>query len=196
MCHIAAQRGIVTGVCEESFCFQGDRLDFRSAAQRMGLGIEFKDSLSYEWLATNQKYIFAPMKLQAKFYGLRQQATVKKWAKATGKAAMVFGRRKQENTIPSPLYQTVDKAWQCHPIHDWTTVEVWTYISQYGLAYPRIYDTELGRMEGASPWLTLDPVKWAAAGLNMWQAVYDRESPIVTKLAAFHAPAAAFLESL
>lgn len=72
---------------------------------------------------------------------VRHWVSMPKYAKAHHLNLQLYGRRKEENTIPEPIYKTKKHGdiVQCHAIHDWTKEEVWKYIKDNDLIYPSCY---------------------------------------------------------
>lgn len=196
MAHIAARvLGTGDAVCEVSFAFTQDVTDYCTIAKALGLRCRFAHRLSMDWLRRHQHLMFADLKAQGELYAKRQQATVRGHASKHGYTGVVFGRRREENTVPRWLYQTSDKRWQCHPIYDWSTANVWQYIEQQGLPYPRIYDSPIGRLEGADPWVGVSMSNAAAHGLNGYDLIWDYDPTPLIEIAAWHEPTRRYVES-
>lgn len=176
--HLATKTGITSAVCEESFVCNEQKADFRKIAQELGLSCAFQEILSYGWLARNPKWLFPSIKIQGQFYAMRQQASVKRYAAKNGYEGIVYGRRTEENTVPSELYQLKSGVWQCHPLRDWTTSEVWYYIHYHDLSYPRIYDHEIGQKEGNTPLTILPPEHF----VNPWKTMAEYAPEIARKI--------------
>jgi 3'-phosphoadenosine 5'-phosphosulfate sulfotransferase (PAPS reductase)/FAD synthetase len=60
------------------------------------------------------------------------------------------------------------------PIWDWTTEEVWSYIREYGLPVPDIYDSPIGKVEGATRWNLITPSKFKAHPLRLIERYCDQ----------------------
>lgn len=191
-----AQRyfGITEAVCEVSFAFQRDVVDYMAIGKGLGLRCRYTERLDIEWLRQNQHLMFADLKAQGELYARRQQATVRDHAKAGGFTGVVFGRRREENTVPRPLYQTKDGRWQCHPIHNWSTANVWQYIEDNALPYPGIYDSPIGKLEGADPWVGVSMRNAARHGLNGYDLIWDYDPTPLLDIAAWHEPTRRYVE--
>jgi phosphoadenosine phosphosulfate reductase len=190
--HLATGLGIRNAVSEISFQFTSATNDVKKSADFFGLNIEYKEGLSLEWLKKNPKYIYSESKLQAKIYSMRQQRTVKKYSKEGGYTGVVYGRRTEENTVKSELYKLKSNVWQCHPLRDWKTEDIWAYIYTHKLPYPKLYETEIGIKEGFTPYLII-PSNFKDK--NVWRPIYDVEPQIVKMFSKFHEPAMAYLET-
>lgn len=195
MAHLARRSlGASIAVCEVSFAFRRDVDDYTRIAKALGLRCRFEERLTMDWLRNNQHLMFADLKAQGELYAKRQQATVKNYAAKHGFTGVVFGRRREENTVPKWLYQTKDGRWQCHPIFDWSTANVWQYIDQNGLPYPGIYDTEIGNLEGADPWVGVSMKNASDHGLNGYDLIWDYDPTPLLEIAAWHAPTRRYIE--
>ena len=70
------------------------------------------------------------------------------WLAQQGYDGAVIGLRAGENMrrrihirSRGRLFERVDNGvWQCYPVADWTTADIWTYIAETGTAYNAAYD--------------------------------------------------------
>jgi 3'-phosphoadenosine 5'-phosphosulfate sulfotransferase (PAPS reductase)/FAD synthetase len=155
--HIAQRAGVNDAVCEVSFYFPKQLASIKQIASGMGLNVTYLDSLSADWLRRNRHVVFSTDgKVRGWSFAQRQQKTVKRHAKKVGATCCIFGRRTEENSVPAITYTTKD-GWQCHPLRNWQTHHIWTYISAHGLSVPWIYRTKFGEYEGNAPFYTLNP---------------------------------------
>lgn len=152
--HLAAVLDVNLAVRETSFNFPTADLEYRRCGEEVGLNVAEVRGCSEAWLATHPEWVFGPVRKLGGFYAVRQQATVRRFADERAMEGVVFGRRTQENTVPSALYMKAG-IWQCHPLRDWRTSDVWAYIRSRGLSYPGIYDRQIGDYSGAASWNTL-----------------------------------------
>jgi 3'-phosphoadenosine 5'-phosphosulfate sulfotransferase (PAPS reductase)/FAD synthetase len=74
-----------------------------------------------------------------------------------GYDGILFGRRSQENTVKAPIYKTNDGRWYCHPLRDWTKVQIWEYFKVHSIPIPWIYSTHFGKHEGNAPFYSMRP---------------------------------------
>jgi len=169
--HLMREFGIRKAVCEVSFCFPGDVVEYRKISNFLGLETTFTEGLNDDWLKRNPKFIFPKMKYGQQFYAARQQATVKRAAQ--GHTGYITGRRTQENMVPSMCYTNKNGTVTVHPLRTWTSIEVWQYIKHFELPYPSIYLSPLGRAEGATPWCNINTSKYNRA--TCWKMVYDHD---------------------
>ena len=190
--HLARQFGVKDAVSEMSFQFTTATEDVKSSAKYFELNIEYREGLSMEWLKKNPKYIYAETKLQGSMYAMRQQRTVKNYAKEGNYTGVIFGRRTEENSVNSELYTLKSGVWQCHPLRDWKTQDIWAYIHANSLPYPRLYNTEIGMKEGFTYYLVI-PSNFP--NKNVWRPIYDVEPKVVEKFAEWHEPAKAYLKT-
>tara|TARA_R110000796_G_scaffold21344_1_gene62872 strand:+ start:7999 stop:8748 length:750 start_codon:yes stop_codon:yes gene_type:complete len=172
--HLASRFGIVDGCCEESFCFPKDRKEMRSIANQLGLNIEFRDSLSDKWLKDKPQYIFPYPKDSSLFYANRQQKSIKSHAQEY--VGLITGRRHEENSIKSELYKTSNGLWNFHPIAKWRSEDIWGYIKWKELPFLSIYESELGQLEGATPWCNISR-KYTPDTNKCWSLVYNHDKP-------------------
>ena len=185
MALIAASLGFRQAACEECFVLQCMKEDTRANAARIGLEVHYMDSLSKNWLMEHPRMLFAELPIQAKLYHARQQTSLARFAKANNTQIVVFGRRRQENTIKSPAYLK-DGVWQCFPIFDWSHEDVWEFIHANGLPVPRIYATEYGQREGYAPWIGLERKFFP----KPWQTIFEMQPEIVAEHSDWNAEAA------
>lgn len=183
---------ISDAVCETSFMFTEGLKHTKMMAQHFGLRCEFRERLTWDWLKRNPKYVECPMKLQSNLYSIRQQQSVKEYSKANGYTGVLYGRRRDENNVPKPLYTLKNGQWQCHPMASWTTKDVWSYIHKHNISFPKQYKHEIGRKEGFSSFL-LPPEHFGGSTLP---ALYSLERQVVERLAEFYPPAQAFINRL
>jgi 3'-phosphoadenosine 5'-phosphosulfate sulfotransferase (PAPS reductase)/FAD synthetase len=194
--HLARQAiGCASAVCEVSFAFRRDVLDYQRLARELGLDCRFTDSLDMDWLRANPHLLFADLTNQGELYARRQQSAVRRHANKFAFDGVIFGRRREENSVRAPLYQTSDGRWQCHPIMDWKTAHVWQYIEQHGLGYPGIYDTPIGQLEGADPWIGVSMSNAARRGWNGYDLIWDYDPTPLFQIASWHEPTRRYLMS-
>lgn len=190
--HLCRQFGISKSITEESFMFRKALEQTKEIGKKIGLDMQFECGLSWEWMEKHQEFCAPPMKLQSKLYSIRQQRTVKRMSKRNGFTGVAYGRRLQENTVKAPLYRLANGQIQCHPLRDWKTEDIWTYIYDHKLPFPDLYKHEIGKKEGFTHFL-LPPEHFEG---NVWRAIYDYEPEVVHKFAEFHEPAKQYLKSL
>ena len=188
--YIAKNLGVVDAINDSSFMFTRCKKETAQIAELFGLRLKTKANLDFNWLKKNPQYCQPPMKLQPSLYGKRQQKTVKSYAKKNGFTGVLYGRRKQENNVRSGLYSLANGQWQCHPLINWTTNDIWSYIDSRKLPSPHLYTHEIGMKEGYTSYL-LPPEHF---GGNVWKAIYDYEPEVVYKFAEFFPPAKAYLD--
>lgn len=154
--HMAHQLGVRDFICETSFYFRPALDHIKEIVEKMGIDAEYRSSLNVRWLKNNRKVVFASdTKIRSWGFAVRQQATVKRYAKEINADLQIFGRRTQENSVKSSLYQT-KAGMQCHPIRQWRHEDVWQYLTEHNIPKPMIYDTEFGRIEGNGPFYILN----------------------------------------
>lgn len=185
------------GISEISFCFKSGINDTIRIAAELGMELETREGLTWNWLKKpqNHKYCAPPMSIQSNVYSMRQQRTVKNFGKEKGMTGVFYGRRKQENTVRQPLYQLKSGQWQCHPLREWTTDEIWWFIHTYEVPYPKLYHSEIGKKEGFTPFL-LPPEHFTnhAEQGGVWHVIHEYEDWIVPKMAEFYEPAKAYID--
>jgi 3'-phosphoadenosine 5'-phosphosulfate sulfotransferase (PAPS reductase)/FAD synthetase len=141
-CHLAKQTiGLVDGFCELSLLPKKTEDEVKFLAEHYGYNIQFSNKLnpvafSEIWDSQICNPRWRPSTLDKE----RHWKAIPEFAKKTNAGLMLFGRRKQENTIPSPIYFKKSlKAIQVHPILDWTLQDVWDYINENKLPFPSCY---------------------------------------------------------
>lgn len=169
--HLLQEFGIKKALCEVSFCFPQDKVEYRKIGAHLGLDVTFSERLTDAWLKLHPQFIFPKMKVGKQFYALRQQAAIKEAAK--GHTGYFTGRRTQENQVPAMAYTNKDGTVTVHPLRAWKSVEVWQYIRHFDLPFPSIYSTPLGRAEGATPWCNINTTKYTRE--QCWKMVYDHD---------------------
>ena len=168
--HMAHNLGVKDFICETSFYFDSALNNIKSIVKEMGISAVYRSSLDLAWLRRNSKVIFTPdTQIRSWGFAVRQQATVKKYAKEIKSDLQIFGRRTQENSVKSVLYETKSGK-QCHPIRDWKHEQVWRYLSKHNIPRPTIYDTEFGRHEGNGPFYILNHRHCGGVD-NCWEIV-------------------------
>lgn len=192
--HLATKHGINEAVSELSFCFPRDVAEFGDHAKHLGLAVFWQNSLNMDWLKKHPHLLFADLKQQSELYAKRQQATIKRIARRLGYTGIITGRRKQENTVRSHLYQTADGKWNCHPLIDWTTDNIWQYIHDHRLPYPTIYKTPIGKLEGADPFIGVSATNAQRAGFNHYDLIHEYDPHILWQL-HWHEPTRNYLKT-
>ncbi len=152
---VALQEGVHVGVCEASFTFRQAEDNFRNVASDIGLDVAYWNRLDMSWVRRHPEILFtSDSRVRGWTFSVRQQETVKRFSRDGGYECQIFGRRLEENTVPSTVYITRSGV-QCHPLRGWTLADVWTYLAQCGVAQPWVYGTEFGRAEGNAPFYTV-----------------------------------------
>lgn len=155
--HMANKLGVKNYVCETSFYFKPQLESIKKISYMLGLNVTYKNSFPSNWLRKNPQYIFSyDTKLRGKLYAIRQQATVKRFAKVIKSDLQIYGRRTEENSVPKKIYKT-RSGLQCHPLRDWTEYEIWLYFKKHAIPKPYIYSQEFSRSTGNAPWYTINP---------------------------------------
>lgn len=193
---VAAEEGVTEAVGEMSLYFDQDVADYRRGADWLDLGCDWFWSLDETWVLARPHFIFMDVRHFGRYYAARQQRTVERRRREGGYDGVVFGRRHEENTIRSPVYQRADGSWVCCPIYDWSQADVWQWIVDRGAPVPDIYHTRLGQVDGAVSWPEISLERWRAVGEDPLPLVYDRDPHLVHRLAGHHPAVGAFLESL
>ena len=187
---IATEFGIRDAVCEESFCFQQQKADFRKTAEQLDLSVTYKSILSWDWLGTHPQFLHQPLSRQAPYYALRQHRSVQQEAMQRQKKAIVWGRRTEENTVKSAIYRKADGMIQCHPLRDWSTEEVWAYLRHYNIHTPSLYEHRIGKVLGNGPSNRLPPGDFP----DPWEAIFSYEPAMMQSYAEVIPSARKWLE--
>lgn len=165
LCHLlATEYGVKDAICANSYWFHRTTADVRTkVVPHLGIDVTYRDRLGPGWIfqPENRKYLWpTDVRVFGQFYSLCQQSTVKQWAMGSGHSGVLYGRRKQENSVRLPAYRTADGLENCFPLYDWRHEHVWTYIRKHKLPVPSIYDYELGAKEGCTSWNMIDPKQY------------------------------------
>lgn len=88
------------------------------------------------WIEQNPPTKWKPSNLDKH----RHWPSMRRFIKKKEPTLVLFGRRTQENNVPSPMYRKKGELLlNCHPIYNWTTEEVFQYIDENGLSVPSCY---------------------------------------------------------
>lgn len=133
--------GISNAFSEVSLLPQSISTEISKIGAMMGLIVHQNNELPYyefdkHWLNQVPPTKWKPSDLDK----VRHWKSIPRYAKANNYDLMIFGRRLEENTIPSPFYLKKSlNIHQVHPIYNWTRDEVFQYLHQKGLDYPSCY---------------------------------------------------------
>jgi 3'-phosphoadenosine 5'-phosphosulfate sulfotransferase (PAPS reductase)/FAD synthetase len=184
---IAAEFGVRDAVCEESFYFTMQKQDTRALVKQLGLNCSIFDSLTLPWLAKHPEHLFSrDTPMRSRFFTLRQQRTVAKFAEKHGYDAVIFGRRNDTNCVRADHYMARGKL-QVFPVRRWREEDVWAFLSQKGIAKPRIYSTAYGDNQNNGPFNIYNAKPTVD---ECWKDMYGVEPALVIQAAA-HIPSAA-----
>ena len=166
--HLVHQIAEVPGVCEISFYYARQIADIEANTFKAGWRVAYRDSLPVEWLQARPEVPFSDdAQIRSNQFYARQQTTVRKEVERFNYSGAIFGRRTQENSVPSKLYLK-DGKHSFHPIRDWSEADVWAYFDKHAIPVPWIYQTKHGEVEGNSPFITLR-AKPVGGLLNAWR---------------------------
>lgn len=142
-CHLAKQTiGLIDGFCELSLLPKKTENEVRDLANDYGYNIHFSNKLNpVEFSKIWDLEICNPKWRPSTLDKERHWKAIPDFANKMDAGLMLFGRRKEENTIPSPIYFKKSlKAIQVHPIYNWTFQDVWAYIKENNLPFPSCYN--------------------------------------------------------
>lgn len=188
--HLCSTFGIRDAITETAFMFPKSLMETKATAEFFGLNVIYNEGLTWDWLKKHPEFCAPVMKLQPKLYSIRQQKTVKTLSRKNKYTGVLYGRRLQENTVKAKIYTLANGQYQCHPLRDWKTNDIWTYIYRNALPFPSLYKHEIGRKDGFTSFL-LPPEHYD----NVWKVIYSYDPNVVHKFAEFHEPASNFLKS-
>lgn len=140
--HLAKKTiGLLNAFSEDSILTDQTRKEIFDVGVSLGLNVHYNTRLTPKVFAKHMKNNLPPVKWKpSDLDSIRHWKSIPKYAKETNATMMVFGRRKEENTIPKPIYYKSNfKPLQVHPIWDWTFNDVWEYISTNNLKTPTCY---------------------------------------------------------
>lgn len=170
--HLVHRVADLPSVCETSFYYQTQKEDIQANAERQGWKVTYRDSLSQEWLQKHTHFVFSNnSKDRARSFQLRHQTTVRKEVETQDYSGAIFGRRTQENFVPSKHYKFRERD-SFHPIRDWSTKDVWQYLAKHKIPTPWIYSTKAGELEGNAGFITLR-AKDLGGIVNAWKLTYS-----------------------
>ena len=173
--HLCRSLGVRESVCDISFTFSKQRDSVRELADFLDIDVEYKAHLDLDWLRNHKHALFSTESVvRSWFFSQRQQRTVKLAAKEKGSDLSIFGRRTEENSVPSKLYST-KAGMQCHPIREWREHHVWEYFEKYSIPVPYMYTTELGKRQGNTSFVSVNPKKWGNSVEKCWDIVEGME---------------------
>lgn len=166
--HLVHQVAEVPGVCETSFYYARQMADIEANTRQAGWRVAYRDSLPVEWLQARPEVPFSDnANIRSSQFQARQQTTVRKEVERFNYSGAIFGRRTQENSVPSKLY-IKDGKHSFHPIREWSEADVWAYFDKHNIPVPWIYKTKHGEIEGNSPFITLR-AKPVGGLINAWR---------------------------
>jgi 3'-phosphoadenosine 5'-phosphosulfate sulfotransferase (PAPS reductase)/FAD synthetase len=183
--HIIKEAGLMpfvdAAVCETSFYFEKQLEDIRHLADALEWNVTYKNSLGWDWLRQHPEVIFANDSRTRGWDAFqRQQKSMADYARKNHNDAIIFGRRTQENTVPSHLYYLQSKrTWSCHPIREWTTQDVWDYFNLFNIPIPWIYTTTHGKHSGNSAFYSIRAN--AVGGVDKAWELVTALDPTITK---------------
>jgi 3'-phosphoadenosine 5'-phosphosulfate sulfotransferase (PAPS reductase)/FAD synthetase len=162
LAHLLKERyNLTVSVTATSYWFDRTSNEIRNTiAPALGLQVAYADRLGEEWIwqPSNRKYIWpTDTRIFSQYYALCQQATVKEHALELFFDGVLYGRRRQENVVRAPIYQTIDGLNNCFPLMDWRHEHIWTYLYRHDIPTPSVYEFEIGAKEGCTSWNLIDP---------------------------------------
>jgi 3'-phosphoadenosine 5'-phosphosulfate sulfotransferase (PAPS reductase)/FAD synthetase len=174
--------------------FPEEERDVYEAAQRLEVSPTFHYELTPQRLAAVHHEFFPPATGgNSQLYQRRHIPAIDRTIRKNGHDLAIFGRRREENSIPSKYYQRKNfPAHSLHPLIDWPVAEVWRYLDHHQVWRPRCY---AGGAKQLRTWVSYLLDGYAKRGLAVIGELYERYPPAVTTMAAFWAPARTYLES-
>ena len=193
--HLAREHhGINTGVMDTSLYFERDLDDYRLAGKQLGIDLDITNQLDWNWITINPEFIFMPKKLLGRYYGLRQQKSIRKHWLAHDKPCLLLGRRTEENSVSGAFSSRSDGMKQCFPIFDWSGDDVWQYIVDNNLFYPNIYRNRIGKIEGATSWPEISLERWSDFGEDPLPLIDNYQPGLLKDLAQYSEPVRRYLD--
>jgi 3'-phosphoadenosine 5'-phosphosulfate sulfotransferase (PAPS reductase)/FAD synthetase len=141
-CHLANKIvGMKDGFSESCLLPKETEDDVIALAEEFNYNITFNNRLNPSVFANHwDDQICNPKWKPSTLDSIRHWKSIPAYAKSVNASLMLFGRRREENTIPKPFYYKRGlRALQVHPIWNWTRAEVWEYIKLNNLPYPDCY---------------------------------------------------------
>jgi 3'-phosphoadenosine 5'-phosphosulfate sulfotransferase (PAPS reductase)/FAD synthetase len=173
------RHGVVPGVCETSFYYDAQDVDIRATANARNWDVTFVQTRDDAWLSKHPEYIFTnDSKLRGKSFAERQQRSVAMFADQHGHDLVVFGRRTQENSVPSMIYDRKGIK-QFHPLRSWKHEDVWELLEVAGIPVPWIYTSIAGRVNPVNgPFYAL-PSRKAGSVEAAWDIVLAMQPDLI-----------------
>jgi 3'-phosphoadenosine 5'-phosphosulfate sulfotransferase (PAPS reductase)/FAD synthetase len=166
--------------CEISHTFKAVVEDIKSIANEHNFNVEYKNSLSAEWLLKNSKYIFtSDGKLIKQYCSSRQQKMLRKFQKENGYDCTFTGRTKYDNNVKAEIYNTKRNGIQSHPIRNFKDEDVWEYFKINNLRIPMIYNTKFGEKTGNSPFFAMGYKNKGLPISKAWEAVNEIDKELI-----------------
>jgi 3'-phosphoadenosine 5'-phosphosulfate sulfotransferase (PAPS reductase)/FAD synthetase len=191
---VRCQLGVTADVFSEvSVLFPEDEADVHEAARRLTMAPVFHKELVPERLAKVAHEFLPPAKgANTKLYFRRHLPAIDRHLRAGHYDLALFGRRRQENTVPSGYYRRTNwPTWSAHPLIDWDVSDVWAYLDRHHVWRPRCYSQGAKQLR---TWVSFLIDAYSQNPRNAIGLLYLRYPPAVHQLAPYYAPAAAYLE--
>jgi 3'-phosphoadenosine 5'-phosphosulfate sulfotransferase (PAPS reductase)/FAD synthetase len=190
---VRRQLGVRCDVISEiSVLFPEEEADVQTAAELLGIQPHYHKELTPARMAVVAHEFLPPAPhANSRLYTRRHIPTINRHIKTRGYDLALFGRRRQENTVPSGYYRRQNwQTWSAHPLIDWDVSDVWAYLDRHHVWRPRCYS------QGAKQLRTWVSFLIDAYDQNPATAIaklHLRWPPAVRELAAYYPPAAAYL---
>lgn len=149
---------------------------------------------SIEWIKKHPQFLFPKTTaLHSRWYGIVQQATVRKYYKQNNLDLILYGRRKADgNFVPEPIYTNGKGVTIYNCIAEWPHELLLGFIHYYNIPLPPIYDWENGFVEGTHSWCARNPED--KKDMTAWKEIYNIDPSIVENAANHFESAKQFLK--
>ena len=149
---------------------------------------------SIEWIKNNQQFLFPKTTaLHSRWYGIVQQATVRKYYKQNNLDLILYGRRRADgNYVPKPIYTNGKGITIYNCIAEWPHELLFGFLHYYKIPLPPIYDWENGFVEGTHSWTARNPAD--KSDMTAWAEIYRIDPNIVINAANHFDSAKQFLK--
>jgi len=180
-------------ISEVSVLFPEDEHDVYAAAELLGINPAYHKELTPQRMAEVAHQFLPPAQhANSRLYTLRHIPTINRHIKAGGYDLALFGRRRQENTVPSGYYRRSQwNTWSAHPLIDWDVSDVWGYLDRHHVWRPRCYSNGAKQLR---TWVSFLIDAHSKSGISSaLRALELRWPPAVHELATYYPPAASYL---
>lgn len=136
-----------------------------------------------QWIKEHPQFLFPKTTaLHSRWYGMVQQANVRRYYKQNNLDLILYGRRRADgNHVPQPIYTNGKGITIYNCIAEWEHELLLGFIHYYKIPMPPIYDWENGFVEGTHSWTARNPTD--KQDRTAWAEIYRIDPSIVINAA-------------